>query len=999
MVDYKRRQWGREFICPLCSPPASFQQEPKLWEHAKYDHMDFLESKLKGDESQKRKHFSEEAKVNKLMRQKILPEPPGAGSKPSSNDSMLLNVGDDENAASRPDRPVSAPGLASPSEKDIGGLEKLSLSQPLGHPAPLPPLNPRKRASAIDEALSDAELKKRDGAIHNRRAKDRPGGPSSNWDPEYDRKFVLFTAPHVSRTPQTGSNRRLYNPVSDSPTANMGPHGSGKHDNAVANRVYDPRTHTFRSKKAPEDTDQSLTTTHLGQHDPLYIEKVPPRRLSPNVKPKPQEIPMELLIGAAMTDSPTDPTPEMLVQPETRPISHAQLAVEVKGIYAGLLMVETKCVDVDEKQSIAAQEKDPARQTKLSNEQWQALIALHRTLLHEHHDFFLASQHPSAGPALTRLAAQYSMPARMWRHGIHSFLEVLRHRLPDSLDHMLAFIYIAYSMMALLYETVTAFEDTWIECLGDLGRYRMAIEDVDRHDREVWSGVARFWYSKAADRNPRIGRLYHHLAILARPGSFEQLSFYTRSLTCTQPFNTARSSIMTVFKPALLGDNSALSRSVQVEVVFIKAHANLFTGNLSSEYDALVDQLASGILDHYIGKITSKFKAQGVFAAVINIAALFEYGALKANGSTRSIFRLAFDEFEVSRNSIESFNTATTNEKQFAIDNGGHRSSVVSPPSALTPNEVRDSEETIARGSRIMFVTLSVALRRIGDKNVYPLVHVCFVFLWRLLIVGKPVHYVEKDVPWGEVSSFLNTLAKSVDIASTIEAEEFPWPAEGLGRPLPEEYIIRGQVWSQRHFPEKYFEDAKVDDEERPMEVPSMAPLRVERILWLGFRLASLGRWIHYDRETKTFSTMQYVADLHAERSPSATGTPLSDIKGGDMIMSGGVEMDGSNPHQSKVLPYENDADMDSTMMIRPPPPAFQKLGGIGQDTPMLDAYKGRTDISDQHQHHNPVTVAWLDGNHGTAQLSPQKTPTTESPFISGDVAQNDIRRFSNNKA
>lgn len=58
------------------------------------------------------------------------------------------------------------------------------------------------------------------------------------------------------------------------------------------------------------------------------------------------------------------------------------------------------------------------------------------------------------------------MPARMWRHGIHAFLEVLRHRLPESLEHMLAFIYIAYSMMALLYETVPAFEDTWIECLG-----------------------------------------------------------------------------------------------------------------------------------------------------------------------------------------------------------------------------------------------------------------------------------------------------------------------------------------------------------------------------------------------------------------------------------------------------------------------------------------------------------------------------------------------------
>jgi hypothetical protein len=41
-------------------------------------------------------------------------------------------------------------------------------------------------------------------------------------------------------------------------------------------------------------------------------------------------------------------------------------------------------------------------------------------------------------------------------------------------------------MMALLYETIPhAFEDTWIECLADLGLYRMAIEDDDIRDREV----------------------------------------------------------------------------------------------------------------------------------------------------------------------------------------------------------------------------------------------------------------------------------------------------------------------------------------------------------------------------------------------------------------------------------------------------------------------------------------------------------------------------------
>jgi hypothetical protein len=109
------------------------------------------------------------------------------------------------------------------------------------------------------------------------------------------------------------------------------------------------------------------------------------------------------------------------------------------------------------------------------------------------------------------------MPARMWKHGVHSFLELLRRRLTDSIDYMLAFIYLAYQMMALLYETVPAFEDTWIECLGDLGRYRMAIEDEDIRDRETWAGVARSWYAKAADKTPAVGCLYHHLAILSQP--------------------------------------------------------------------------------------------------------------------------------------------------------------------------------------------------------------------------------------------------------------------------------------------------------------------------------------------------------------------------------------------------------------------------------------------------------------------------------------------------
>jgi hypothetical protein len=180
--------------------------------------------------------------------------------------------------------------------------------------------------------------------------------------------------------------------------------------------------------------------------------------------------------------------PSLLLQPDSRPISQEQLASEVKSIYAGLTLVETKCIRFDLAQAAATYSHN-----KLASDHWQALIALHRNLLHEHHDFFLASQHPSASPALRRLAAKYSMPERLWKHGICSFLEILHRRLPDSIDYMLAFIYLAYQMIALLYETVPAFEDTWMEYLGDLGRYRSTIEDEDIRDCETWAGVARSW--------------------------------------------------------------------------------------------------------------------------------------------------------------------------------------------------------------------------------------------------------------------------------------------------------------------------------------------------------------------------------------------------------------------------------------------------------------------------------------------------------------------------
>ncbi|KAK7985128.1 hypothetical protein PG988_002750 [Apiospora saccharicola] len=284
----------------------------------------------------------------------------------------------------------------------------------------------------------------------------------------------------------------------------------------------------------PNDPGPSYSRRNLKKRAPE-----PPARLQP---PRPCVDDIDV----------SDENEAYVPQLKTRPIDHLQLVAEVKGIYAGLVMVESKCIEVDNAQNHAQNQE-----AKLNNEQWQALIALHRTLLHEHHDFFLASQHPTASSSLRKLGAKYYMPGRMWKHGIHAFLELLRHRLPASLEHMLTFIYLAYSMMDLLYETAPTFEASWMKCLGDLGQYRMAIED-DICDREV----SRRWYTKASDIVPGTGsgRLYHHLDILAHPNALKRLYLYSKALSKDTPFTRVPETDGGISNPFLSPAAPALQR-------------------------------------------------------------------------------------------------------------------------------------------------------------------------------------------------------------------------------------------------------------------------------------------------------------------------------------------------------------------------------------------------------------------------------------------------------
>ncbi|KKK22502.1 hypothetical protein ARAM_000595 [Aspergillus rambellii] len=529
----------------------------------------------------------------------------------------------------------------------------------------------------------------------------------------------------------------------------------------------------------------------------------------------------------------------ILPQPETHPITEEQLINEIRGIYAGLVMVEKKCMEIDRQQSQSKAE--------LSNQQWQALIALHRTLLQEHHDFFLASQHPSASPVLKRLSEKYAMPARMWRYGIHAFLELLRHRLPGSLEHMLTFIYLAYSMMTLLLETVPSFEETWIECLGDLSRYRMAVEETDFREREVWAGVARYWYNKAADRNPDVGRIQHHLAVLARPDIVQQLFYYTKSLVNVHSFAGTRESIFLLFNPLLKGGPRTVHRLPEMVTAFVAAHGYMFTRDASDTFMGTCAEFLS-FLEQYIGRTGPAFKMQGVYIVSCNFASVLEYGA------TNALLPTEFLQGPAHPASMEDIYIASHRHWTHV------RELKTIEADFLASRDSKTLSQLIFYGSCLSFQTFSVILDQVGDTNIYPAFHVSLAFLWCLSRTSNSIKHVELVVPWKQVAAFLNTLIREFTDFTLIEGSEFPISDEEKW--LPEDFLVRGQIWSQNLYPSGFFNDAPTADDGRNTEPPSRDLSRMHRCLWLGVRLAMFNRWITYDASSRNFSATDFASEL-----------------------------------------------------------------------------------------------------------------------------------------
>jgi hypothetical protein len=187
----------------------------------------------------------------------------------------------------------------------------------------------------------------------------------------------------------------------------------------------------------------------------------------------------------------------------------------------------------------------------------------------------------------------------------------------------------------------------------------------------------------------------------------------------------------------------------------------------------------------------------------------------------------------------------------------GSDSNVLMRGISRNPGVVDDSNvpgERFEKALSFSIETYVTVIKRWDDISILPFIHTTLVFLAHMSRHPAAMAYIEKEFPWKLTAIIMNELSKSCEITSHIKNTEFPRPPKNqLPRPLPEDYAMRGLVYSEDYFPADWFSDDKIDEDEKYFELASMVDDRRERILWLGRKISRSGRWLVWDDNSRMF--------------------------------------------------------------------------------------------------------------------------------------------------
>ncbi|KAH6918955.1 hypothetical protein BKA70DRAFT_1458601 [Coprinopsis sp. MPI-PUGE-AT-0042] len=320
-------------------------------------------------------------------------------------------------------------------------------------------------------------------------------------------------------------------------------------------------------------------------------------------------------------------------------------------------------------------------------EKWKKLICDHKELAETIHNLLEISLSPSVPASLRTIPVKYNIIVRLWTYAFHKVLESLRRasfQSPVALEHLQDFIYYAYTFYTGLLEepTLNVFKSSWLEALGDLARYRMAVAamvnsgmggqgglttqavteasaasssssaaDDDNEsvsdspaariddspspsvgivaarsmelepEKERWRNIAREWYGAGLAEQPGTGKLHHHLGLLSREVEAEELRgiyHFTKSMTTLHPFSTSRENVLPVWSSAAQARRSL--PDARASELFVLLHGMLFTNIQLDDFQPSLARFIERL------NIEGAEEKEWIMMGTVNIAAILEYG-------------------------------------------------------------------------------------------------------------------------------------------------------------------------------------------------------------------------------------------------------------------------------------------------------------------------------------------------------------------------------------
>ncbi|KTW28179.1 hypothetical protein T552_02038 [Pneumocystis carinii B80] len=570
-------------------------------------------------------------------------------------------------------------------------------------------------------------------------------------------------------------------------------------------------------------------------------------------------------------------------------VTREMLLKEIKTSYKGLIRLEShvKLQDnICEKFDINVSFSDK------DHEKFRKLSELHGALLFLYINFLSLTQHPSACHSIMKIPIKYTIPARLWKNSIYAYLEILRSQLPYTIEHLISYILFSYSQITVLLETASTFKNEWMECLGDLARYRMAIEEIDMKTKNHWSNISKYWYIKVLMNLPTLGRLYHHLAILSKDNILKKLFYYSKALVVSKSFSSARGSILSLFDPIFIHKESSCfsetSRNSDLINNYVKLHGLLFTQLQLDNFETILNDLLSLLNKENI------WNKEGVLMAITNIVALFQYG--NKHGKLKYLIKESrinnkkkkeethFFDKDYSKLNQEYLERVTTvgnktdilsydlNKSDLPAINHSlfktvHITSTLYCPISLinssdlsrSRHSIKDQETlpidhiVFLKACQLHYFIMSLSIS-ITSSNSLAYNFICMIFLYYCSKYSYVLSSMERFIPWLKIAEYLSNIIKKINYDSILEMSDLP--VRQNKNPLPEDWALRGINWTEKIWPKAYFENMTEDDFNFTVEQlnDEVTEIRIKRIIWLGFKIVSLSNILLYNNQTQHFT-------------------------------------------------------------------------------------------------------------------------------------------------